>query len=179
MYNEYRFDQKWNSTANITLDTRSLRSKKSEIQNGDGVSMSVHGIPYAYPCKYDLTVHNASYLMIVGNNAFGKPEGWRVPSEIVDGMESTIAVAETKRTDIHWLSPRDFVFDQMSLTVNDGPNSISSDHPRGPAVLFCDGVVYRLNPAIDRDTLRAMLTINGGEDVSRVRLVKNGLIVEP
>ena len=102
-----------------------------------------------------------------------------MPSDIVDGTESTIALAETTRTDIHWLSPRDFLFDQMSFSVNDGPNSISSDHPRGPAVFFCDGAVFRLNPAIDRDTLRAMLTINGGEDIDRNRLIKNGLIVEP
>jgi prepilin-type processing-associated H-X9-DG protein len=75
--------------------------------------------------------------------------------------------------------PTDFLVDQISLTVNDGPNSISSDHPRGPAVLFCDGSVYRLNPSIDRDTLKAMLTINGGEDVSRTKLLKNGLLIEP
>jgi len=173
MYNQYRFDQRWDSTENITLDMRLLQNKK------DDVSMSVHGIPYAYPCKYNLDVHGASYLMIVGDNAFGKPDGWRVSTEIVDGLETTISVAETKRTEIHWLSPKDFVFDQMSLVVNDGPNSISSDHPRGPAVIFCDGAVYRLNPAIDRDTLLAMLTINGGEDLSRRRLVTGGLLVQP
>ncbi len=179
MYSEYRFDQLWDSTANITLDTRLLPSKKSEISRDGKRPMDVHGIPYAYPCKYALTVHDASYLMIVGDSAFGKPNGWRLASEIVDGLESTISVAETKRHDIHWLSPQDFLIDEMSLTVNDGPNSISSDHSRGPAVLFCDGIVYRLNPAIDRDTLKSLLTINGGEDVSRDRLVKNGLLVEP
>jgi len=177
MYNEYRFDQPWDSTANITLDTRSLPSGKSAIHY-DG-RVGVHGIPYAYPCKYNLSVHGASYLMIVGDNAFGKPDGWRVSTEIVDGLDTTIAVAETQRTDIHWLSPRDFIFDQMSFVVNDGPNSISSDHPRGPVVLFCDGAVYRLNPAIDRDILRAMLTINGGEDLSRRLLVTRGLLVQP
>ena len=179
MYNEYRFDESWDSTANITLDTRPLPCKKAEIDHDGKVPMEVLGIPYAYPCKYSLTVHGASYLMIVGDNAFGKPNGWRLASEIVDGLESTISVAETKRQDIHWLSPRDFLLDEMSLTVNDGPNSISSDHSRGPAVLFCDGVVYRLNPAIDRGTLEALLTINGGEEVSRDRLVKEGLLVEP
>ena len=177
MYNEYRFDEPRDSTSNITLDTRPLPSGKLAIHYEGRVG--VHGIPYAYPCKYSLMVHGASYLMIVGDNAFGKPDGWRVSSEIVDGLETTIAVAETNRTDIHWLSPNDFRVDQMSLTINDGPNSISSDHPRGPAVFFCDGAVYRLNPKIDRDTLRAMLTINGGEDVSRAMLVKNGLLVEP
>lgn len=179
MYNEYRFDEPWDSTANITLDTRPLRNKKSAIDRDGDVAIAVHGIPYAYPCKYNLTVHGASYLMIVGDNAFGKPKGWRASFEIVDGLDSTIAIAETKRTDIHWLSPQDFFIDQMSLTVNDGPNSISSDHPRGPAVLFCDGAIYRLKSAIDRDTLWAMLTINGGEKVSRDQLVKDGLLVEP
>ena len=117
--------------------------------------------------------------MLVGDDAFGKPDGWRAIDEIVDGLDTTIAVVETARTDVHWLSPEDLNAATMSFTVNDGPNSISSRHPRGPAVLFGDGAVYRLNPDIDPDTLRALITIDGAEDISRNRLVDAGLLVDP
>jgi hypothetical protein len=178
MYSEYRFDQPWDSDANFTIDTRPLPSKRIVIETGD-MAMQPHGMPYPYRCEYNFADHNASYLMLVGNNAFGKPQGWRTQSEIVDGLDSTIAVAETIRSDIHWLSPVDLDVATMSFTVNDGPNSISSRHPRGPAVLFCDGEVFRLNPSIDPDTLKALVTIDGGENISRDQLLDIGLLVSP
>lgn len=178
MYADYRFNEPWDSTSNLTLDTRPFQSKKV-VDDAAEIPMEILGVPYAYPCPYEGNAHHASYLMIVGANAFGEPNGWRTDSEISDGLASTIAVAETIDTAVHWLSPRDLDVATMSFTVNDGPNSISSRHPRGPAVLFCDWTVYRLNPAIDPDTLESLITINGGEPVSRDDLVERGVLVEP
>jgi hypothetical protein len=178
MYSEYRFDESWNSPANISLDKRPLYTKKVLSEDGAG-PMEIHGIPYAYPCRYDLQAHGTSYLMIVGENAFGKPGGWRHTDEITDGLDSTLAAAETVQTNIHWLDPTDFNAGTMSYSVNDGTNSISSSHPRGPAVLFCDGEVYRLNPTISSKTLRAMVTINGGERIVRDELVRQGMLIRP
>lgn len=178
MYSEYRFDEPWDSTSNLFLDSRPLPNKKSVDASGE-IPMAVHGMPYAFSCEYHSDNHFSSYLMLVGEDAFGKPDGWRTLDEIVDGVDSTVAVAETLRTDVHWLSPNDLDTRSMSFTVNDGQNSISSSHPRGPAVLFCDGTVYRLNPAIDPDTLKALITINGREDVSRDRLVARGFLLPP
>jgi hypothetical protein len=178
MYSEYRFNERWDSDSNFNIDTRPLPTKKVVTESGD-LAMEPHGIPYPYPCEYSLAVHHVSYLMLVGNHAFGKPQGWRTQAEIVDGLDSTIAVAETSRTDMHWLSPVDLGAATMSFTVNDGPNSISSRHPRGPAVMFCDGAVFRLNPLIDSDTLKALVTIDGGENVARDQLVDRGLLVSP
>lgn len=180
MYEEYRFDQPWNSPLNITLDTRPLFSKKVAADGSSGEPpMEVHGSPYTYSCRYDLQGHGTSYLMLVGEDAFGKPNGWRREDEITDGLDSTLAFAETARKDIHWLSPTDFDITTMSFAVNDGPGSISSAHPCGPAVLFCDGNVFRLNPAIPKEALRALVTINGGEGVDRGQLVRAGLLVLP
>ncbi|WP_390631056.1 DUF1559 family PulG-like putative transporter [Roseiconus lacunae] len=178
MYSEYRFDERWDSPNNITIDTRPFQSKKIVDENAD-VPMEVLGVPYPYPCTHSDDAHFASYLMLVGDNAFGKPNGWRSDSEVLDDPKSTIAVAETIATTNHWLSPRDLDVATMSFTVNDGPNSISSRHPRGPAVLFCDWAIYRLNPAIDEDTLKAMVTIDGGEELSRELLVERGMLLAP
>jgi len=61
MYNEYRFDQPWDSTANITLDTRSLPSGKSAIHY-DG-RVGVHGIPYAW---VPLAKASANEVVVLG-----------------------------------------------------------------------------------------------------------------
>jgi hypothetical protein len=178
MYSEYRFDEPWDSASNFTIDTRPLPSRKIVTEAGN-VGMEPYGIPYPYPCGYDSAAHHVSYLMLVGDNAFGKPLGWRTKAEIVDGLDSTIAIVETSRTDAHWLSPVDLEVATMSLTVNDGPKSISSRHPHGPVVMFCDGEVFRLNPAIDPDSLKALITIDGGESISREQLLDRRLLLSP
>jgi hypothetical protein len=167
VYSEYRFDENWDSEANLSLDVRPLPSKSGKLFVFPG--------PYGPPCGSD-SVHATAYLMIVGAHAFGMPGRFRKADEITDGLDGTIAVAETVSTDSHWLSLDDFDLATMSMRVNDGPNSISSKHPHGPAVLFCDGEVFRLNPLIDADTLHALMTIDGGEKVSRDSLVVSGLL---
>lgn len=93
---------------------------------------------------------------------------YRRRDEITDPLDCTLVAAETIPTTIHWLAPQDFDVERMSLKVNDSAAlSISRTHPRGPAVLFADGQVFRLPPDIDENTLRAMITINGGEPIDR------------
>lgn len=84
MYEEYRFDQPWDSPLNITLDTRPLFSKKVAAGgSNEEPPMEVHGVPYPYLCRYDPQAHGTSCLMLVGEDAFGKPGGWRRVDEIV------------------------------------------------------------------------------------------------
>jgi hypothetical protein len=167
-YNLYDFDQPWNAESNITLDTRPLPTK-------DG-ALVVFGNPYGPPCDAD-DPHATSYLAIVGQQAFAAPDAARKPSEISDGLENTIAVAEVAGSHVHWLSPVDLEFESMSFVINDGPHSISSHHPSGPAVLFADGAVFRINPAIDPEIVRGMCTVDGGEQISREALVAQGLLI--
>jgi hypothetical protein len=167
-YSAYDFDQPWNAENNITIDTRPLPSKDGELV--------VMGNPYGPPCDRD-DPHATSYLAIVGQQAFANPDAARKPSDILDGLENTIAVAEVAGSNVHWLSPVDLEFESMSFVINVGPHSISSHHPSGPAVLFGDGAVYRINPAIDPEIVRAMCTIDGGEPISRDSLVAKGLLI--
>ncbi len=52
--------------------------------------------------------------------------------------------------------------------------SISSHHPAGPAVVFADRIgAYRLRPPFSLQTLRAMLTIAGGDEVNKADLIKD------
>lgn len=167
-YSVYDFDQPWNSDNNITIDTRPLPNKSDVLV--------VFGNPYGPACDVNNS-HVTSYLVIVGDDAFAHPNQTRAKADISDGLESTIAAVEIARSNVHWLSPVDLEFDKMSFTINDGPQSISSLHPTGPAVLFCDGAVFRVNPAIDPELVRGMCTIRGGEQISRDSLIAKGLLV--
>jgi hypothetical protein len=166
-YSVYDFDQNWNSENNITIDIRPLPSKSGEPV--------VFGNPYP-ACDVD-DPHVTSYLLIVGDDAFAHRKNTRKKADITDGLENTIAAVEITRSDVHWLSPVDLEFDEMSFVINDGLHSISSHHPSGPAVLFCDGSVFRVNPATDPEMVRGMCTISGGERISRDSLIAEGLLV--
>ncbi|WP_283435702.1 DUF1559 domain-containing protein [Neorhodopirellula lusitana] len=170
VYSEYRFDETWDSDANLSLDVRPLEAK--------GGNMVVFAGPYGPPCGTD-AIHAPAYLMIVGDHAFGATQRFRDETEITDGLDCTIAAAETSSVNQHWLSSQDFDLATMSMRVNDGDHSISSNHPSGPAVLFCDWMVFRLNPMIDPDTLHALLTVDGGEPISRDGLVASGMLILP
>ena len=54
--------------------------------------------------------------------------------------------------------------------------SISSQHRGGANVVFVDGGVYFLSEEIEPQQLRALITISGGENVGRDRLVNEGLL---
>jgi len=57
--------------------------------------------------------------------------------------------------------------------------SSPSRHTRGPAVLFCDGAVYRLDSITTPDFLRAMVTIDSDEPISRNDMIAKGYLLPP
>ncbi len=117
-------------------------------------------------------------FLIVGDNCFGKLDGVRIKEDITDGLATTIAIVESNLK-CNWKDPKDLLFDDMSLKINDPMHpSISSEDPQGPIVCFADGKVFRLAPSIPESTLRALITINGGEDVSREQLVLDKILIE-
>ncbi|MCM2375260.1 DUF1559 family PulG-like putative transporter [Aporhodopirellula aestuarii] len=173
LFMHYDFNATWDSVDNRTIHSRPLRSGKGPHPD----ELVICGIPYAFRVNEQMDNHTA-FLMVVGDDAFGAVQGRKI-TDVTDPPECTIAVVETARRDIHWLQPMDLDGSELAPTVNDGNTSISSDDPRGPLVLFVDGAVYRLNPAIDPGTLRALITVNGEEDVSRDRLIASGMLIEP
>lgn len=117
------------------------------------------------------------YVAITGpGTAFPGAEPVRF-DQITDGLANTILLVEIANSDIHWTEPRDLHIDTMSFKINDDTlPSLSSPHENGPGVAFADGRYFRVNPRIDAKTLRALLTIGGGEPVDREELVRRGLL---
>lgn len=171
-YSEYDFESPWYSSGNMLLDRRPLREGKGPNPN----ESYVRGMPFEFGSSLDFP-QQTRFVMIVGEDFFSTDTEVRRASDILDGVENTIALAETPRSDLHWLLPLDLNKTEMSYRVNDGPNSIGNSKGRMPVVCFCDGQVFYLNPKIPENALRSLLTINGREDIDRDTCVKNGWLI--
>lgn len=114
-----------------------------------------------------------SYVGVVGPHTLFADGQRRSFASILDGAAQTIAVVENCDAHIIWTEPRDVRLEEASLTINGGrrrppaSNSvIASPHLDCGYVLFADGSVLALPDRIDPTVLKALLTIDGGENVS-------------
>jgi len=172
-YDRYRFEERWDSEWNRTLEFRELPGKKLMTEteesglwkiNPDASSIA-SGV-WQCPSDRDHKSTYTTYLMLVGPSAFGLPSEGRSWDEITDGLSNTIAVAEYAGHDISWLQPKDFNTETMSFRINDPDKmSISSHHPDGPLVVMADGSVRQLSPDLPLEVVKAMITIDGGEKI--------------
>jgi hypothetical protein len=145
-----RFEEPWNSPHN--------RNVLQQIEHA----------AWYYHC-FDATnpQSETSFVMVVGPNTISDgPHSVRF-GDIKDGASNTIMFAEIRNSGIHWAEPRDLDYASMSFRIND-PNgkAISSDHPGGALAVFADGSVHFLTDDVDPNIVKALTTINGGEDVS-------------
>lgn len=157
IYNEYRFDEPWNSPHNLNVAMRSQSER--------------------YSCRSRPNIkelHITDYVAITGPGTAFPGTGVSRLEDFADGLENTILLAEIANSDILWTEPRDLVVDEMSFTINDRTRpSISGPHPTGPAVVFADSIrAYRIDKSLRPEALRALTTIAGGEPVSRDALIR-------
>ena len=103
-----------------------------------------------------------TYFAVVGPEAvFLETEGRKL-DEITDGPENTIMLIEApSEMAVHWMSPTDVTIEQVLEFDRERPTG----HPGGFHAVFVDGHVEFIDADIDREALRAMLTIAGGEDL--------------
>lgn len=115
-----------------------------------------------------------NYVAVVGPQTAFPGDRSVTFDDFRDGLENTILLVEIANSDIHWMEPRDLNFDEMSFAINDPQrSSISAPHPTGPAVVFADRISgYRLDRSLRPKTVKALLTIAGGEPVSKDKLVR-------
>jgi prepilin-type processing-associated H-X9-DG protein len=117
--------------------------------------------------------------MFVGPTAFSNGPNGRKYEEITDGLANTVAVVEMSPSGILWTAPYDLNVSEMSFEINDPDRpGLRSCHSGCANVLFVDGYTQFFGtPGATTDaeerrkaqveSLKAMATINGGEDVSR------------
>jgi hypothetical protein len=144
LYDAYDFSEPWDVPNNRRLAERMPRI------------YALHGLERPGNTQ-------TNYLAVVGEETVWPAGGGVTYKGITDGSSNTIHFVENLSGGVHWMEPRDLAFDTMGFTLG-ATDGISSRY-EDPAVVFADGQVRRLKPAITPETLRALLTIDGGERV--------------
>jgi len=144
LYDQWNHDEPWDSPNNMRIGQTAVPT-------------------YRCPSGCDGNSTETNYVMITGEEAVGglSNEVTRF-RDIKDGTPNTIMIVEVVGAGIGWSEPRDLSLDQLPLEIN-APGGISSWHPGGVNVAFCDGSVRFLFEGKDAHRLRALITKAGGE----------------
>jgi hypothetical protein len=158
---DYRFDEPWDSPHNLKLDTTR--------------SYNYFSCPNA-PDHENTSMTN--YVVVTGaRTAFPGAESTSI-ADIHDGLATTLLVVEIADSDIHWMEPRDLDYDRMSR-VNDSTKPRISSHDGHAHVAFGDGRIRRMPESISPATVRALLTIAGGEPIDGEAPFRDVISVPP
>jgi hypothetical protein len=112
---------------------------------------------------------NTNYVAVVGPLTMWPGSRSTSIADIKDGQGKTIMLVETADSGIHWMEPRDLHVVQMTGSINAAHGQgMSSYHPGGINVVHVDLATGFLSDDTDRNRIKAMLTIAGGEDLPDV-----------
>jgi prepilin-type processing-associated H-X9-DG protein len=148
LYDEYHFDEPWDGPNNRKLHGRRVAEFKCPASDAEQKSAETN------------------YLAVVGSATAWNEDHSKTLKDFTDGPEKTILVVEVVNSGVHWMEPRDLHVLQMNPAVNPkAGQGISSPHKTGGAnVLFADGRVVFLMTDTPVETIKALLTLQGGED---------------
>lgn len=142
IYDQYDFNEPWDGPNN-----RKLAGLMPQI--------------YRFSSHEEANTQITNYLAVVGQETLWPGEGTTHSDEVTDGLGQTIQIVENSGLGVHWMEPRDLDFATMSFELGH-PDGISSWY-KDPAIVTANGSVLRLKPGLQPETLRALLTIRGGE----------------
>ena len=143
LYKEFHLDEPWDSEHN-----KKLLDKMPKVFASPGQS------------EESLKKHETPYQGFAGKGAFfdGK-QGVKV-SDVTDGLSNTIMLVETAKT-VPWSKPDDIPFDEGKLLPK-----VGGLFDRIFSAAMCDGSVRSLPMTLKEETLRALITRDGGEVIN-------------
>ena len=117
---------------------------------------------YACPTTRRPDSTETSYAMLVGPHAFSDGPTGRTFERHQRRLSNTIMVVEAADAGINWMEPRDIDAEDSAVPNQFRPSSrrsataseISSHHPSGANVAFCDGSVRFLSDTMDPELSR-------------------------
>jgi prepilin-type processing-associated H-X9-DG protein len=152
LYDRYNFDEPWDSPNNQALASEMpdcLACPSAPPAPGMTNYVVILGDPEQFP-----------QTMFAENH-------WIRMRDVTDGTSNTIAVVEVSQP-VPWMKPgADLKLSDMSLSLDSGANSISSQHFGGAQVLFVDGSVQFLSTTLPQEQLRLMIDPADGQPVNR------------
>jgi hypothetical protein len=156
LYAQYDFSEPWNGPNNSKLAV---------------AGASIYGCPSHAVASPGLS----SYFCVVGP---GRTKAGKTHQELADFADGpTIMLIESHAPQINWLEPRDLTVEDLVTGKHPAvaPGSFLIHHGggdgrawRGHPCFHCAtqvGTVHAIRADIDKDSLRALLTIDGGEAV--------------
>lgn len=134
LYNEYNFDEPWDSPAN-----------KKVLEKMPAVFRDPTDPPGST---------SASYFTFVGpGTMFGNEKGVQM-REVIDGTSNTLLVVEARR-DIPWTKPEDIPWDPEKAVPQPGGH-----YATGFLAVFGDGSVRMISNRVVEQVLRNLITMN-------------------
>jgi hypothetical protein len=114
-----------------------------------------------YQCQSsDIPDNHTTYQGVLGEHSVFCNDKPRQISEIKDGTSNTLMIVEAPvKSSIPWMQPLD-ADSQLILSMRDASDHA---HPRGFQFALCDGSIRFVSSNIDLNTLKSLITIDGGE----------------
>lgn len=139
----------------------------------------IREMPHVYRCPADgkAIQGETSYLAVVGpntilNNANSNPTKRSREGEgprLRDNPAETMVILDAAGCGVNWLEPKDIPIAALRAGLNSSnPAAPGSGHSHGVNVLMADESVLRLPETVSSDDLRAMATIDGGNEYIEV-----------
>jgi hypothetical protein len=138
LYKEFKLNEPWDSPHN-----KKLLAKMPPV----------YKLPGAKP-KHQ---YGTYYQVFIGKDAAFEGKTGLALTAFTDGTSNTILLAEAAK-DVPWTKPEDIPFDAGKEVPR-----LGGTWTNGFQTLFADGSVRFLSNSINKDTLKAMITRNGGE----------------
>jgi len=141
LYKQFHLDEPWDSPHN-----KALLPRMPKAYAAPGVSTAQPGMTY--------------YQAFVGKGAVFEDNLKISLLSITDGTANTLMLAEAAKP-VPWTKPEDLAFNP------DGPlPRLGGPYPDGFNAAFADGSVHWIKKGIPAQTLKALITRNGGEKVA-------------
>jgi type II secretory pathway pseudopilin PulG len=139
VYENYRFDEPWNSDHNTALAAK---------------------MPDVFRCPIDPDdTTETHYVVLVGEDTMwpgDQPTSFR---DLRDGVPNVISVVEASQTAVPWLEPRDITPESFLAEIAE------PGHRLGTTVATADGRVFRIRPDAPASLVFGMTTRAGGERI--------------